>query len=180
MHAKSGSRIILVALLGLVASPHESRADFAQCTNPLSACTATSSSCCIASFAAASGKNPILIPMDRCHQTLAGSSSVNGFPGSLAPRRQLTISSFSRSGTTVTVTTSAAHGLTTNSQTESLKITETGQSSLNGTFVVKTGNKCSPTCTTTTFQYTSSTSGTLSGTGGKVLAYSGDSAPTMP
>jgi len=171
MRAKLGSYIVLCVAAGLLLPVNDARADFGQCSNPLSDCTATSTGCCKTTFPAVGTDKALIIPMDRCHQTLAGSSSVNGFPGSLAPRRQLSISSISRSATTVTVTTSAAHGLATNSQTEALKISETGQADFNGTFVVKTGNKCSPSCSTTTFQFSTTNSGTLSAATGKVLAY---------
>ena len=75
MRVKPGSRIAIVVMLGLVAQARESRADFAQCTAPLSACSSTSSSCCTLSVASAGGKNPLLITMDRCHQPIGSGSS---------------------------------------------------------------------------------------------------------
>jgi hypothetical protein len=165
MRAKVGSQFVFVVLATLLVQTSESRADFAQCPNPLPACTATSSGCCaMTPTASYNGAKPIIITMDRCHQTPDG----HGAPTVGAPRRELTITSITRTTTTVTVTTSTDHGMSSN---EYAKIAGTGVSDLNGTFQVKTGNGCTPNCTTTTFQYSTSSSGAASATTGKVLAH---------
>ena len=94
MRASNGSRIILCLLVGLVVETREARADFAQCPNPLPDCTATSTGCCKKAFAPASGKNALVIAMDRCHQPV-GSSGLSP-PGSGAPRIERSIASISR------------------------------------------------------------------------------------
>lgn len=174
MHAKFGSRLFLCVAIGLFVPTNEARADFAQCANPLPDCTTTSTGCCKTAFPAVSTTKALVIPMDRCHQTLAGTSSVNGAPGSLAPRRELSISSISRTGSTVTVTTSATHGLSSDNY---VRIAGVSDATFNGTWSVKTGNTCtfspSANCTTSQFQYTTTTSGTIAAisNSGKALAH---------
>lgn len=70
------------------------------------------------------------------------------------------ISTIARSGTTVTVTTSAAHGFTQNMR---VSITNTTTPGLHGVYTIATAP------TTTTFTYTHGSTGTLSGTGGYVV-----------
>lgn len=160
MRARTGSRIILVALLGLVASTHESRADFAQCTNPLPDCTTTSTGCCKQTFPSSGGKNPLIIAMDRCHQPYG--TSTEGPPGSGAPRKEFSISTISRAGSTVTVVTTAAHGAVTG---DVVKISGTGNSALNGTFQLSSGSG-------STFTYSTASSGAISAiSAGKVLTH---------
>ncbi|MGE0871663.1 MAG: hypothetical protein AB7P03_24100 [Kofleriaceae bacterium] len=60
-------------------------ADFATCPASLSTCSSTTTSCCKKDFAPASGAKAIIIPMDRCHQRVAG-SGVESPPGSGPPR----------------------------------------------------------------------------------------------
>ncbi len=76
---------------------------------------------------------------------------------STVPQAQITTAT--RSGTTVTVTTSAAHRLTVN---ERVIISGVSSSALNGTFTV------SAVVSPTSFRYTTSGSGTVSATGGSV------------
>ena len=45
--------------------------DFATCPAELGACDDETSNCCYRSFPAASGRRAVVIPMDRCHQSLA-------------------------------------------------------------------------------------------------------------
>jgi hypothetical protein len=162
MRAKVGSHFFLVVLAGLVVHASEARADFAECPNPLPACTATSTGCCTGTFSTGGTDRPIIIAMDRCHQP-AGSATLSA-PGVGAPRKEFSISSISRTSTTVTVVTTANHGATTGSI---VRIAGTGNSDLNGTFRVASG--CS-TCTTFTYSTTSSGAiGTI--TAGKVLTY---------
>ena len=167
MRAKVGSRFLLVVFAGLVVHTTESRADLAHCSlsDTLTACTTTSSACCTYTPTnQVSGNKPVLIAMDRCHQGPSGFSA----PGVNAPRKELIITSISRSGSTVTVTTSAAHAL---SNGDIVKVAGTGVSDFNGTVKIKTGNSCAPTnCTTTTFQYSTTSSGAASASTGKVLA----------
>ncbi|HEX5063235.1 MAG TPA: hypothetical protein VFV99_27855 [Kofleriaceae bacterium] len=150
-------------MLGLVVRSHEARADFAQCSAPLSACTVTSSGCCTASFNMTSGTHhPLIIAMDRCHQPIG--SGTSGPPGVSPPRKEWSISSISRTGSTVTVVTTANHGA---GNGDYVKIVGTGNSALNGTFVVTNG--CS-NCTTLTYSTTSS--GNISAiTTGKALTF---------
>src|SRR6185503_2678464 len=99
MRANSGSRLILLAAFALVVQTHESRADFAQCTAPLSACTATSSGCCTATFAPSGSDNPVVIAMDRCHQPIG--TGTLGPPGVAAPRNELSGTAIERIGSAV-------------------------------------------------------------------------------
>ncbi|HSD88549.1 MAG TPA: hypothetical protein VLB44_13570 [Kofleriaceae bacterium] len=164
MRAKLGSRFILVLVAGLLASESESRADFASCTNPLSACTATTSSCCVGTFGVSGTNNPLIITMDRCHQPLG--TGTLGPPGAGAPRKEWVISSISRAGSTVTVTTSANHGIGTG---ETVRVVGTGNSALNGSFTVTSG--CAA-CTT--LQYSTTTSGNIAASAppnGRVLSF---------
>src|SRR3954464_15268045 len=79
------------------------------------------------------------------------STAVFGLP------EMMSIASFTRSATTVTATTLAAHGLTT---TDKIYVTSSANSALNVTCVAIN------TTTATTFTYTASTSGTITATGG--------------
>lgn len=45
-----------------------SEADFASCPADLVACDADNTTCCYKTFGASGTKNPLIIPMDRCHQ----------------------------------------------------------------------------------------------------------------
>lgn len=165
MRVKHGSRYLLFAFASLVAYAHEVRADFAQCANPPSACTATSSGCCaMTPTSQVGGKRPVLIAMDRCHQAVSGYAA----PGSGPPRAEIPIASISRIATTVTVTTAASHGLANNAI---VTIAGTGVPDLHGTVRIKTGNACSPTCTPDAFQYTTASSGPASAVTGAVLAF---------
>lgn len=164
MRAKLGNHLVLVVIATLLASKGTASADFAQCANPLPACSATVTSCCTTTFPSSGGYNALIMPTDRCHQSPNGHIA----PGLNAPRRQVNVSSWTRAGSTVTVTTSAAHGLTSNKDTEVVRVV--GLSGItNGSYVVKTGVRCSPTCTATTFEFTAS-SGT-SGTSGYILPH---------
>lgn len=165
MRAKSGSGFLLLAFASLVVHVHEARADFAQCTNPLSACTATSSGCCVLTpTSQVGGKRPVLITMDRCHQAASGYSA----PGVGAPRSELAITGITRTATTVTVTTAANHGLSNNAI---VTIGGTGVADFHGTVKVKTGSACSPTCGANTFQYSTASSGAASSSTGAVLKF---------
>jgi hypothetical protein len=163
MRARNGSRLILLALLGLLADPGSARADFAQCTYPLPACTATTTGCCERTFAQAGGRNPLIIPMDRCHQRIA--QTTMGPPGAGAPRVEISITSISRAGSTVTVNTTG--GLANNAVIE---VSETGNGQLDGTFKISAASSCSPNCTTAT--YTTATSGAIGAIAtGKILRF---------
>ena len=165
MRAKSGSRIVLVAMLGLAASAGESRADFASCPNPLSACTATSSSCCVASFAPSGGYNPILVTMDRCHQPI-GSSKLAP-PGSGAPHREFTITSWTRTGSDVIATLSGAG--TMPSSGNIVRVSEAGAANMTGTFKLITCSAC--TSGQIKFSLNDTTDVPFSGTAGKLLSH---------
>lgn len=91
-----------------------------------------------------------------------GDASGQAFMGTLASNSTIPSSSITtatRSGTTVTVTTASAHRLTGNQRVQTSGIST---AALNGTFTVTS------TPTPTTFTYTTSTSGTVNATGGSV------------
>ncbi|HEY5924912.1 MAG TPA: hypothetical protein VIV11_24695 [Kofleriaceae bacterium] len=172
MRAKFGSRLILLALLGLVVQTNESRADFAQCTNPLAACTVTSSGCCKATFAPSGGNNPLIIAMDRCHQPIG--TGALGPSGVGAPRAELSGTSIVRIGSNVLVSFSGGHGL---ADGQIVRVGGTSNSALHGTFAIKTGSSCTigsgtGTCTGTEFQYATTGSGAIGPLASvKVLTY---------
>jgi hypothetical protein len=174
MRVKIGSSLALVTLLGLVVHSGEARADFAQCTAPLSACTATSGGCCNLTVTPASpgGDKPILIAMDRCHAPIG--SSTLAPPGTGAPRVETALSTIQRVGSAVLVTMPAAHPWNNGTI---LRIASTGNSALHGTFKIKTGNNCSigssdGSCTNTQFEYSTTSSGAIGPlAGGIVLSY---------
>jgi len=159
MRAKVGSRCIAVVFAVLVANASESRADFGQCPSPLDPCTATTSACCaLTPTSQVSGNKPVLITMDRCHQP------PNGFsvPGANAPRRELDIVEIKRTTTTVTVTTSTNHLLSSGAF---VRIAGTGVSDFNATV------KLASVPSSTTFTFSTTSSGAASATIGKVLAH---------
>jgi hypothetical protein len=176
MRVKIGSSLALVTLLGLVVHSGEARADFAQCSTPLSACTATSSGCCnmTVTSATAGGDKPILIAMDRCHAPLG--SGTLGPPGSGAPRVETALSTIQRVGSAVLVTMPASHSW---SNGTILRIASTSNSALHGTFKIKTGTNCTigssgGSCTNAQFEYSTTSSGAIGPlAGGLVLSYSG-------
>lgn len=91
-----------------------------------------------------------------------GDTAGQAFMGSLASNSTILSSSITtatRSGTTVTVTTTSAHRLTGNQRVQTSGIST---SALNGTFTVTS------TPSPTTFTYTTSASGTVNATGGSV------------
>lgn len=91
-----------------------------------------------------------------------GDTSGQAFMGTLASNSTIpssTITTATRAGTTVTVTTSSAHRLTANQRVQTSGISNTA---LNGTFTV------TATPTPTTFTYTTTSSGTVNATGGSV------------
>lgn len=92
-----------------------------------------------------------------------GDSSGQSLMGSVASPSSLSQSSIvsaARSGTTVTITTSAPHRLTAN---ERIQVTGVSNSVFNGTYTVTS------VVNGTSFRYTTSGSGTATGTGGIVL-----------
>jgi hypothetical protein len=168
MRVKFGSQLALAVLLAFVARPHEARADFAQCTNPLSACTATSSGCCKLTMTATSGGyQPLLIATDRCHQPIGTGTLAP--PGSGAPRREFSIS-WSRSGTTVTaLVTPTITGTPTPASGEVVKILGTGATNLNGSFTTVNCGGCAANAVR--FNITDTTGVPPSGTTGQLLSY---------
>ena len=90
---------------------------------------------------------------------------------SSGPSPTVGISSWSRSGTTVTVNTSSAHGLKAG---DPLEVTGVGTSGISGRFTVATAP------TTTRITYTSSTSGTASGSSGTAWVLVNGTNPFVP
>jgi hypothetical protein len=168
MRVKFGSHLALVLLLAVVVQPHEARADFAQCTNPLAACTATSSGCCKLSVTATSGGyKPLLIAMDRCHQPIG--TGTLGPPGAGAPRREFTWS-WTRSGSTVTATvTPSVTGTPTPASGEIVKVIGSGATNLNGSFTVVNCGGCATNVVR--FNLNDTTGVPANGTTGNLLSY---------
>src|SRR5262245_13917457 len=81
MRVKIGSSIIATVTFAALGSAQAQTVDFATCdTNP-PACSNILDNCCTANFPAVSTSNPIVIPMDRCHQQYKN----NDAPGSGPP-----------------------------------------------------------------------------------------------
>lgn len=172
MRAKLGSTLAAVSALLLLVQTNEARADFAQCATSagvLPDCTTSVSSCCKKSFSTATA-NPIVITTDRCHQPLGATPNLPGASG--APFAELSVTSWNGNGSVTLVTTSAAHGMTTNVNNEPARLFF---GSFSGTYQVRTGNKCTRgsgsgnACTTSQFEIVSTVNG--SGTSGTVLAF---------
>ncbi len=114
MRVKPGSHLVLVGLLALLTQVKQAHADFAECSTSggvLPDCSATSNACCKKAFTAdlVTGDKPLIIPMDRCHQPGPWAAP----PGSSPPRAEYTFT-WTKSGSTVTATTSTAHGIAIN------------------------------------------------------------------
>ncbi len=76
-------RISVLTLLTSISAP-ASAGDFATCDPDLVACTGTDDTCCYKTFATTTA-NPIIIPLDRCHQTYRA-SGVFAPPDSSSPK----------------------------------------------------------------------------------------------
>ncbi len=92
MHANPGNRLVLafaaIVAVGIYA-PRGAQAqvsDHAQCGTSLPVCSTLRTNCCTRDFASSATQKPILIPLDRCHQVIAGGGAANAPPsGGSAP-----------------------------------------------------------------------------------------------